>query len=120
MIWCCRRPSTLRWHRGIGTFNVARSGRWIGVFDGSSLRLYVNGTLAAALGGVSGWTSPPSGPLRVGADLQAGGNGPVAADFWDGAVSDACVFYGALSGSDAGTLAAQGSDGCAAMHVKYG
>jgi hypothetical protein len=113
------------------------------VMDASSgqLRLYVNGGdgqqhpgdsqpgdgTPAAAASASRWSSSPNtGYFRIGADWTAL-NG--LADFFDGSVSDVCVFYGVLNTvnnpalnmhTDVQDLYASGSgDGCAAVTGRY-
>jgi Concanavalin A-like lectin/glucanases superfamily len=110
----------------------SQAGQWVqltGVFNplqvvGShrgTLTLYVNGAQAAQFAGVPIWSTTPSGVLRMGAGF--GGVTPSAGD-----VSDACVFYGALSNapippqttSDIQSLYDHGSgDGCAVLDGLY-
>ena len=106
-----------------------------GVFNAShgQLELYVNGGdvsknggqagggLPAATAGASAWTVLPAwaSAFRVGADWTSGGG---AADFFNGAVSDACAFYGVLLPADVQTLYSpaltghSGTDGCSALY----
>jgi hypothetical protein len=110
----------------------SQAGQWVqltGVFNplqvvGShrgTLTLYVNGAQAAQFVGVPIWSTTPSGVLRMGAGF--GGATP-----WAGDLSDACVFYGALSSapvppqttSDIQSLYDHGSgDGCAVLDGLY-
>lgn len=93
----------------------------------NELDLYVNGgdssgNPQAAAPGVTGWTAPGDGVLRVGADWTSA-DGPL--DFFSGAVSDACVFAGVLLSSPAQPDVqnlyhpASGDDGCAALYNTY-
>jgi hypothetical protein len=113
--------------------------------DGSppvpQIRLYVNGGDGAqkpgdgqagdgnpaATASYSQWSSSPNtGYFRVGADWTASGG---LADFFDGSVSDVCVFYGVLNTvsnsqlnmkTDVQDLYTSGSgDGCATVTGEY-
>jgi hypothetical protein len=100
-----------------------------GVFNAThgTLTLYVNGGDGItggdgnvdATASASPWTAPALGPLRFGADLSSS----QAADFFSGAVSDACVFYGVLSGGSGGDVAnlydGGTADGCSALYGTY-
>jgi hypothetical protein len=78
-----------------------------------TMTLYVNGTQAGQIYGISPWNSLPAGVARIGA-------GFAGANPWDGTVSDACVFYGPLASSDVTSLYAGGqADGCAALATTY-
>jgi hypothetical protein len=124
---------------GSAAVNVAAApassaaGKWTqltGVFNThSQLLLYVNGgdgTTAgngspAATATASPWPNPGTGVFRLGADWTSSGG---AAGFFNGSVSDACVFYGVLQTSasepDVQNLYHNGSgDGCATLFAAY-
>lgn len=114
-----------------------------GVFNAShnELLLYVNGgdgaqhpgdgqpgdgNTAATLLNVRAWSAPGTGVFRLGADWTNPSGVSTPQDFFNGAISDACVFYGVLNTGANGTnpdvqnLYAKGAgDGCAALHTTY-
>jgi hypothetical protein len=112
----------------------AAAGKWTqltGVFSAThgQLLLYLNGgdgTTAgngspAATAAASPWASPGTGVFRLGAGWASSGG---AAGFFNGSVSDACVFYGVLQTSaaepDVQNLYHNGSgDGCATLAAAY-
>jgi hypothetical protein len=101
----------------------AKLGKWTqlaGVFNAThtTLTLYVNGTQAGQVTGVSPWASVGNGRVRIG-NLLPGGS----THDWKGRLSNACVFYGALQASDITLLhngdSAHPHNGCAALDALY-
>lgn len=116
--------------------NSAKPNTWtqlIGVFDAThgELLLYVNGGDGTTAGNgqpaghapanwptavAKPWSAPAMGVMRFGAD----GPASQSQDFWNGQLSGACAFYGALASTDVQALWAGGSgDGCAALFKTY-
>lgn len=81
-----------------GSVNGGRvqAGQWThvaGVYDGTAVYLYVNGTLAGQ--------APASGPIEVnGYDLTIGRNAQQGTDFLKGAISKAQIYNRALSATE--------------------
>jgi hypothetical protein len=87
--------------------NAAQANTWThltAVYDASaqSVKLYVNGTLAASAGGVSGYKA--TGPLTVGKSVWNGSQ----TDYWPGNIADVEAFQQALPAGDVSVLAAGG------------
>lgn len=68
-----------------------------GTYDGTTFRLFVNGTQEDS-DGSAGSDDTNNDPFAIGASYQ--GAGDTAANFWDGLIDDVAVFNRALSGSD--------------------
>ncbi len=123
------------WSVAAAPVNSTVIGNWTqltGVFNAAhgTLSLYVNGGDGVtggdgnvdATASASPWSAPATGDFRIGADL--GGSGP--ADYFDGSISDVCVFYGVLgtgsggSSQDIQNLYDSGTgDGCSALYATY-
>jgi DNA-directed RNA polymerase subunit RPC12/RpoP len=90
-----------------GGVNGARveAGQWThvaGVYDGTAVYLYVNGTLAGQ--------SPASGPIEVnGYDLTIGRNAQQGTDFLKGAINEAQIYNRALSAAEIQSIYTAGS-----------
>jgi hypothetical protein len=68
-----------------------------GVYDGSRIRLYVDGTLRATTP-LSGWIPFTSTPVYIGASRE--GTSLADADFFNGDIDDVRIWYSALSQTD--------------------
>jgi hypothetical protein len=103
-----------------GSAKLAKWTQLTGVFEAShaALTLYVNGVQAGQVNGVSPWTAPRPGRVRIG-NLIPGG----ATHEWLGGLSNACAFYGPLQPADVTLLykgdSAHPHNGCAAVYAKY-
>lgn len=72
-----------------------RLGRWAhlaATYDGSALRIYVNGVLSGSAP-AQGSLAPTTGPLRIGGNQRFG-------EFFNGAIDDVRVYNRALSSAD--------------------
>ena len=84
---------------------TARVGQWyhlVGVYDGTSLTLYVNGTRQASVTAPTAWKA--TGHFVIG----RGKYGGAAADFWQGAIDDVRTFPTAIDDAAASALASSG------------
>ena len=101
------------WAQITGVFNAAHG----------TLTIYADGNTSSTRSAqASPWSSPATGPFRIGADL----NDTTAANFFTGSVSDVCAFYGVLntgssgSNSDIQNLWDGGTgDGCSTLYNNY-
>ena len=101
------------WTQLTGVFNAAHG----------TLTLYVNGNVTSPpTASASPWSVPLPGHCRIGADLSGG----APSDYFDGSVSDLCVFYGVLNTGSGGSSPdvqnlydSAGGDGCSALNQSY-
>lgn len=87
---------------------IANNGVWyhvVGVYDGTDIRLYVDGSLDS--NGASNPASYSGGIFNSSSDFQLGARGD-SGQFWDGLVDEAFVFDRALSSTEVNDIFTNG------------
>jgi RHS repeat-associated protein len=84
-------------YRTVLSDNVVTPGHWyhlVGVYDGSEVRLYVNGVKQAALITITGTITQSPMPITIGANPEAGGS---FSNFFQGLIDEVAIYNRALT-----------------------